>query len=98
MSARDNSAGISAPIVRETRSGPVEGRIEDGIVRFLGIPYAAPPVGNNRFAEPRPVERWKSVRDATRPGPAAPQRLRPFPALDIVPLVGDGGERGDDYL
>ena len=98
MSVRDFSAETSVPAIRATRSGPVEGRLENGIIRFLGIPYAAPPVGGNRFAEPRPVESWTGVREAIRPGPSAPQKLRPFPALDIVSLVGDGGERGDDYL
>src|SRR6478752_6911343 len=98
MNARQFSAETSIPAIRATRFGPVEGRLEGGITRFLGIPYAAPPVGKNRFAEPQPVASWTDVRDATRSGPSAPQRLRPFPARDIVSLVGDGGEHGDDYL
>jgi para-nitrobenzyl esterase len=86
-----------APIVA-TAAGMVRGATEGGVRRFLGIPYAAPPVGPRRFVEPQPVEPWNGVRDALVPGPCAPQRLKPFPALDIAPLVGDGGTRGDDYL
>lgn len=40
---------------------------------FFGIPFAAPPVGPRRFAEPVPHPGWTGVRDCTRPGPRAPQ-------------------------
>lgn len=96
MSALANDAAPSH--VRETKAGWVQGYCSDGICRFLGVPYAAPPVGPNRFREPQPVEPWKGVRDATRPGPSSYQQLKPFPAIDVVPLIGDGYERGDDYL
>jgi len=60
-----------------TPSGSVRGsRLEtDGttVQRFLGIPYAAPPSGANRFRPPVPVVPWKEVLDRTVPGPAAPQ-------------------------
>ena len=86
------------PAVRRIVAGAIRGTCEDGICTFLGVPYAAPPVGSNRFAKPRAVKPWAGERDATRPGPSAPQKIRDFPAIDIVALVGDGGERGDDYL
>lgn len=41
--------------------------------RFLGIPYAEPPSGSNRFRPPVPVSPWSGVLDCTAPGPAAPQ-------------------------
>lgn len=87
-----------APVVCRTEAGLVRGENSDGICRFLGIPYAAPPVGPLRFREPRPVEAWKDVRDAVDPGPPAPHRIRDFPAIDVVPLVGTGGDDGKDYL
>ncbi|OKI00921.1 carboxylesterase [Streptomyces sp. CB02923] len=43
------------------------------VVAFRGIPYAASPTGALRFSPPRPHEGWTGVRDAARPGPAAPQ-------------------------
>jgi len=55
------------------------GRIEghnspDGKVRwFLGIPYAAPPVGDLRWRPPQPVKPWTGVRLTLRYGPSAPQ-------------------------
>lgn len=79
-------------------SGQVRGECLGGICRFLGIPYAAPPAGANRFREPQPVQPWHGVRDATRPGPSSFQKSRPFPKINVTPLIGDGYERGDDYL
>ena len=83
---------------RLTAAGVVQGDCREGICRFLGVPYAAPPIGANRFREPQPVEPWNGVRDATRPGPCAPHKIRPFPQLDVFSLVGHGGMEGGDYL
>ena len=98
MSAQPDSSKTAPHHVRHVESGLVEGSCNDGICRFLGIPFAAPPVGANRFALPQPVVPWDGIRDATRPGPSSYQKLKDFPAIDIVPLIGDGYERGDDYL
>lgn len=87
----------STLVQRTTANGVVEATRTD-IDRFFGIPYAAPPVGTNRFRIPQPVQPWSGVRKATERGPSAPHKIRAFPAIDIAPLVGDGGERGDDYL
>jgi para-nitrobenzyl esterase len=43
-------------------------------VAFLGIPYAAPPVGDRRWKPPQPVKAWKGIRQATQYGAACPQR------------------------
>ena len=56
-----------------TRTGQVRGRASDGVSAFLGISYAAPPVGAGRLRPPRPVEPWAGVRDATALGPEPPQ-------------------------
>lgn len=82
----------------ETTAGVVRGLVADGVRTFLGIPYAAAPTGPRRFALPQPVERWDGVRDATTPGPNAPHRVKPFPGLDVSPLIGNGWVKGDDYL
>src|SRR5262245_41597900 len=51
----------------KTDAGMVEGTASvDGKVRtFLGIPYAAPPVGALRWKAPQPVAPWTGVRKAT---------------------------------
>ncbi|CAN7215972.1 carboxylesterase family protein [Bradyrhizobium sp. LjRoot220] len=43
--------------------------------RFLGVPYAEPPIGKNRLRSPQPLRPWNGTRSATRLAPAAPQRL-----------------------
>ncbi|MET8150862.1 carboxylesterase/lipase family protein [Actinoplanes sp. NPDC049668] len=54
-----------------TRYGRVRGRREDGIVKFLGVPYARPPLGELRFKAPKPPVKWSGVRDAVSfPNPA----------------------------
>lgn len=55
-----------------TQSGPVRGTVGD-VRTFAGIPYAAPPVGDLRWAAPEPAARWRAPRDATKPGSACPQ-------------------------
>jgi para-nitrobenzyl esterase len=59
--------------IAHTGSGAVAGLVEDGISIFRAVPYAAPPVGERRFAPPQPPIRWVGRRDATRHGPIAPQ-------------------------
>ncbi|XP_037517832.1 cholinesterase-like [Rhipicephalus sanguineus] len=57
------------PIVVKTTEGSVRGRRENVLGRdieiFLGIPYAAPPVGELRFLKPVPASPWENVYDAT---------------------------------
>ncbi|MEU0938858.1 carboxylesterase family protein [Embleya sp. NPDC005971] len=56
-----------------TTYGPVSGLVaEDGTARFLGIPYAAPPTGVNRFAAPVAPEVWRDPLPAHDFGPTAP--------------------------
>jgi para-nitrobenzyl esterase len=78
-----------------TTSGRVRGLEKDGVHRFLGVPYAAPPV---RFAAPEPAPRWDGVRETDRPGPNAPQPQRGIPGFDLSPILGQGWRPGEDYL
>jgi para-nitrobenzyl esterase len=59
--------------VVETRDGKVEGERGDDLFLFRGVPFARPPVGDLRFAPPRPPAPWAGALRATRFGAAAPQ-------------------------
>lgn len=54
-------------------TGELIGPSVDGIDRYLGVPYAAPPFGERRFAPPQPAEPWAEPRDAGEFGPTSPQ-------------------------
>ena len=56
----------------QTGSGPVCGVSADGQTYYLGIPYAAPPVGQLRWRSPQPVHPWTSTFQATQRGAACP--------------------------
>ena len=58
------------PVESQDQQGKIHGKlINDGKVRaFLGLPYAAPPVGELRWKAPQPPARWKGVREATSYG------------------------------
>jgi para-nitrobenzyl esterase len=58
-----------------TTSGPVVGSRGGGYLAFLGIPYAAPPVGPLRFRPPEPPTPWTEPLYVTRRPSACPQYL-----------------------
>ena len=60
------------PVVN-TAEGPVRGFTKNGVEIFLGIPYAAPPVGDLRWTPPQAVRHWTETRDANRYGKTCPQ-------------------------
>lgn len=56
-----------------TSCGEVRGEVRNGVEHFWGIPYAAAPVADLRFALPAPAQVWEGVHEAAGPGPTAPQ-------------------------
>jgi para-nitrobenzyl esterase len=54
-------------------AGRVSGRRTSWGIEFLGIPYAAAPLREARFAPPGPVQPWKGTRACTHLSPACPQ-------------------------
>lgn len=70
-------------------AGAVRGRTTAGITAFHGLPFAAPPVGERRFRAPEPPPPWPGVRDASVPGPIAPQVRTPLERLYGRPAAQD---------
>ncbi len=55
--------------VVETKEGPVQGFIVNGVTEFLGIPYAEPTVGDLRWRPPKDHAPWSNVLKATEFAP-----------------------------
>ena len=76
-------AQISAPpdsslqsAVVATANGSIRGVTEAGVTRFLGVPFAAAPIGNLRWQPPQAVAGvWPGVRNAIHFGPSCAQTL-----------------------
>jgi carboxylesterase type B len=68
---KSHGATSRAPVAH-TANGAVRGSSAGRVDSFLGIPYAAAPVGPLRWAAPRPAARWAGVRDATAYGNRCP--------------------------
>ncbi|XP_049623167.1 neuroligin-3 isoform X1 [Suncus etruscus] len=58
--------GARVPLPSEML-GPVD--------QYLGVPYAAPPIGEKRFLPPEPPPSWSGIRNATHFPPVCPQNI-----------------------
>ncbi|WP_405787461.1 carboxylesterase family protein [Streptomyces sp. NBC_00029] len=81
-------AGSPRPVVTLAQGGAVRGQSRDGAQEFLGVPYAAPPVGDARLRAPAPPPRRHGVREATRQAPACLQ-FSPFGLSDPAAVGED---------
>lgn len=79
-----SASDYAEPVLR-TPEGELRGMQGAGLRAFLGVPYAAPPVGDLRWRAPRPVQPWAGTRDATRIGADCTQALGP------KSILGGGG-------
>jgi len=66
-------APSSDRLLVETHAGKVRGISTDGVDRFLGIPYAAPPVGELRLAPTTAPDHWTDVLEAHATRSKCPQ-------------------------
>ena len=71
--AAGHSRTGTAPLVVQTDKGAVRGFFTADAREFLGIPYAAPPVGVLRWRPPRPAAPWTGIKDTTTFGPVCAQ-------------------------
>ncbi|VDM25133.1 unnamed protein product [Toxocara canis] len=80
MGCGQSRAGrASIPSILELECGKIRGKSfridEDRSVNvFMGIPYAKPPVGDLRFQEPQPADKWDGVLDCLHHSAKAPQK------------------------
>ena len=70
-------AAAAAPVA-PTENGPVTGVVAGDVQEFLGIRYAAPPVGPLRWQPPQPVPQRIATTDATAFGPHCAQAASPY--------------------
>lgn len=75
-----------------TQYGVLEGVSESGLAVFKGIPFAAPPVGDNRWRAPQPVTPWQGVREAKEFGDD-PMQGNPFGDMNFL-----GKKKSEDCL
>jgi hypothetical protein len=69
--AAQDARDKGGPVV-STAEGQVSGFVKNGVNIFLGIRYAAPPVGNLRWRPLAPVDKWQGTLDATAYANACP--------------------------
>lgn len=68
----------AADPILHTDQGAAQGVSSHGVSRFLGLPFAAPPVGDLRWKAPHPPATWAGVRDATQFANVCPQEPSAF--------------------
>ncbi|MFJ9708336.1 carboxylesterase/lipase family protein [Streptomyces sp. NPDC101234] len=90
--APQSAVPSDGPVVR-TVTGSVRGLQENGLAVFRGIPFAEPPVGELRFAAPRPATAWDGTREAYAFGPPPPQDLGIQGRTGVLEAL-----EGDDWL
>lgn len=99
LGLKDDDSGPQWPTetapqsLRTIDSGPVVGFASDyDTFGWLGIPYAAPPIGELRWRAPRSALTWSEPRNALNPGAVCPQiggRLAGVPESQYGTVVGD---------
>jgi para-nitrobenzyl esterase len=65
------AAQVTAPVT--VTGGRIVGTRAGDVDSFLGVPFAAPPVGNLRWRAPQPVVPWQGVKEAHAFAPACAQ-------------------------
>ncbi|THD77392.1 MAG: carboxylesterase family protein [Phenylobacterium sp.] len=77
----------TGPVVK-IHQGELAGATADGASSFLGIPYAAPPVGELRWRAPAAGPSWAGVRDATKPGASCEKDVEDCLYLNVTRPAG----------
>ena len=92
LSACTQKKGEEVTLQVKTQYGILEGFEEDGVKKFLGVPFAQAPVGELRWKAPQPVQPWEGVREAKSFGDD-PMQLNVFGDMNFR-----GSGRSEDCL
>lgn len=88
-SSKETSAQInnSFDVQTKIKNGTIEGMYDTktGVQKYLGIPFAQPPVGDLRWKAPLPAKNWSGIKETKHFGPRAMQ----------APVFGDMNFRSD---
>ena len=93
-----NTPALAARGPVKLTAGQVMGAVSpenENVSRFLGIPFAAPPMGDLRWRPPQVIDPWDGVRSAESFGLAPTQPIDPM--LSLFGLQ-DGDEMSEDCL
>jgi len=89
------SASNSIETKLEVEGGQIEGTQSGSLKKYLGIPYAAPPVEDLRWSPPQPLNSWSGVRDASVNSKICHQPKQPTEFYDRGP---DQSNMSEDCL
>ena len=92
LSACTQKKGEAVTLQVKTQYGILEGFEEDGVKKFLGVPFAQAPVGDLRWKAPQPLQAWEGIREAKQFG-NDPMQLNVFGDMQFR-----GAGRSEDCL
>ena len=72
LAAAEPPPALNGPVVK-ARQGRVQGYVANDVAVFKGLPFAAPPVGDLRWREPKAPAKWSTVRAANTFGATCAQ-------------------------
>ena len=64
LTACNQKKGEEVTLQVKTQYGILEGFEEDGVKKFLGVPFAQAPIGELRWKAPQPLQSWEGIREA----------------------------------
>ncbi|KAL6428698.1 hypothetical protein ACFW04_007943 [Cataglyphis niger] len=79
---------MERPVIT-VKQGKLQGIFEDNVLgsrylAFKGIPFAAPPVGELRFKDPKPPASWEGIRDASKNAGDVSIQLQTLPFFSVI--------------
>src|SRR5512146_1481799 len=87
-----------ASVAVHVAQGALAGFRQGSVDTFLGIPYAAPPVGRNRWRAPQPAPHWRGVRPARRFAASCWQHMTPGGTGPLTHEYVPQGRASEDCL